>query len=369
MTAASITTLWFAMGIGTLLGVAMIIADRIQSGRAVRRAVAQEGLLVRHIELRFLTRGPFSAEIGIPGIGKSDALYRVLADDPAGRPHVLWARIPRGWGRPRCTVCRDVTPDRTPRGVNAPLFYTIVACLTAAMVAFIISISTGRVFGATLPGETIWARTVANYAALQTYADSGTVEVGMGSVSAPLRERHSFRTYFKKPRYYFFEFTKQGNADRLVVWSDLDAFHSWWKTTGIETDYPKGRGLAAFTSAVAISHGSIVMAAPLLFPGAGLVGTTTQFGDPADAGMEEVEGHPCHKLTGWAKDVYPLTHHEVNVRKATVWIDAQTLLIRKVFEDTPKGTPAGQLATVTTTFRFHANPALDDRYFRFAPPE
>jgi hypothetical protein len=183
--ATTMTYWWIAMGIGSLLGLATVISQRIQTGRAVRRAVAEEGLLVRHIELRFLTRGPFSAEIGLPGISYSDTLYRVVADDPTGRPHVLWARIPRGWGRPRCTVCRDVAPERTPRGLNAPAFYMLAACLAAALISFIILISTGRVFGATLPGETIWARTVANYAALQTYADSGTVEVGMGSVSAP----------------------------------------------------------------------------------------------------------------------------------------------------------------------------------------
>ncbi len=217
--------------------------------------------------------------------------------------------------------------------------------------------------------EDIWARSKAAYASLQSYADSGTVEIEYGSVAGPLRDRHTFRTYFRKPRFFYFDFVKQGNADRLVVWSDLDAFHGWWKLTGVETTYPKGSGSGAFTTGVAITKGSITMTSPLLFPGAGLVGTTTEFADPTDAGLDTLSGHPCHRLVGIAKSVYPQTGHEVNVRRTTIWIDSKTFLIRKVFEDTPKGTIAGAVNRVTTTFQPHANPSLQDDRFKFTPPE
>jgi len=373
----------------------LAIAHWLQTSRAVRRAIAEEGLTVRHMELRFLTRGPFPHEIGLPGINHSDTLYRVLAQDAHGTPQVLWARVPVGWwwGPRPCATCRDATPERTPRGLGATAFYILVACLTAAMLAAI-ALSATSLFAATpahsryvrlvtIPatrergvrrrelarGAAIWEQTLAAYAALQAYADSGTVDVVMGSVGQPLRERHIFRTYFKKPRFYFFEFTKAANADQVVVWSDLDLFHSWWKTTGVATDYPKGRGAGAFTMSVTLTKGSIAVIAPLLFPSAGLVGTATQFNDPVDAGTEEVDGHQCHKLTGVAKDVYRITGYEVNVRKTIIWVDAQTMLIRKVFEDAPKGHTAGSLSTTTTTFQPHGNPTLADSAFTFTPPE
>ena len=387
---------WIPLAVGPPLGLALAIAHWLQTSRAVRRAVAEEGLIVRHLELRFLTRGPFPPAIGLPGISHSDTLYRVQAEDASGAPQVVWARVPVRWwwSPPRCATCRDANPERTGQGIGATAFYILVGCLTVAMLAAIISISAGRAFAATPPhpgvarktptlairggagtrerrarGDAIWEQTLATYATLQTYADSGTVDLVLGSVEQPLRERHTFHTYFKKPRFYLFDFTKAANADRVVVWGDLDLFHTWWKTTGVATDYPKGRGSGAFTMSVTLTKGSISVIAPLLFPGAGLVGTATQFTDPVDAGTEKVDGHECHKLTGVAKDVYRITGYEVNIRQTIIWIDVQSRLIRKVFEDAPKGHPAGTVSTTTTTFQPHANPTLDDSAFAFTPPQ
>jgi outer membrane lipoprotein-sorting protein len=58
--------------------------------------------------------------------------------------------------------------------------------------------------------------------------------------------------------------------------------------------------------------------------------------------------------------------NEVNVRKMTTWIDAESLLIRKVVEQWK--TLPGQISRMTTTFEPEANPALDESRFRFAPP-
>jgi outer membrane lipoprotein-sorting protein len=54
------------------------------------------------------------------------------------------------------------------------------------------------------------------------------------------------------------------------------------------------------------------------------------------------------------------------VRKATVWIDPETLLIRKVLEDASDGTGTSRL---TVTFVPQANPPLDDARFTFTPPQ
>lgn len=219
-----------------------------------------------------------------------------------------------------------------------------------------------------LAGEDILARSRATYAALKSYADTGTVDIEYGPSSKPIRERHTFGTYYRAPRRYFFDFTKHQKADRFVVWSDEESFHTWWQTTGVENSYPKGKGATAFVMAAMPTKNAVAQIAPLLFSQAGLVGTLTELGDASVVGTETLNGRSCHKLAGIAKSIYPATQHVTNVRRTTVWIDAETLLVRKVVEDTPRGTPAGLVSRVTTTFYPQANPRLEDGRFSFVPP-
>jgi hypothetical protein len=51
-----------------------------------------------------------------------------------------------------------------------------------------------------------------------------------------------------------------------------------------------------------------------------------------------------------------------------VWIDVETSLVRKIFEDTPKGAGGGIASSITTTFEPQANPTLEDGRFRFTVP-
>lgn len=379
---------------GTPVVVAWLLVDRVRSGRLVRRALAQEGYVLRQLEQRYFTRGPFTEMRRLPGVKHSEMLYRVIAEDRSGAAHVLWARLgaPTPWAPARFEIRHDEAPDHTPRGIGAPLFLGVLV-IVVLLFTTILAISVRPAEAASAPphvssastgtrgaareasaasrrrAEDLWTRTRATYAALQGYADTGAVEVAFGSAADPSRERHTFRTNVRKPRLFFFDFVKQGDADRVVVWSDQQAFHGWWKTTGVETDYPKGSGSTAFVTSTFPTRGSIVMIAPLIFPGAGLVGTTTEFGEPTDGGLETIDGHACHKLVGVARSVYPATGKVTNIRKTTIWVDAQSFLIRKVFEDSPKGTVGGHVGTTTTFFRPHANPVLTDAQFTFTPPE
>ncbi len=214
----------------------------------------------------------------------------------------------------------------------------------------------------------VLAQSKATYAALQTYSDSGTVLHEFGSnPKNPSKEVHRFHTNFRRPRSFLFDFVKSNAADRYVVWGDDQAFHGWWRTTGLQYDYPKGQGSGAFSGAATQTKGSILLIPPLLFTGAGLSGTLTQFGDAEDDGKEAINGHDCYRITGVAKDVYQ-TGKEVNVRKVIVWIDVKTMLIRRVFEDTPRSTMANWVSRYYTTFEPMANPKLDDGRFAFTPP-
>jgi outer membrane lipoprotein-sorting protein len=215
--------------------------------------------------------------------------------------------------------------------------------------------------------DDVVARSRAMYAALESYADTGTVELEFGPATASVRERHEFKTYYRAPRHFHFDFTKL-DGDRFVVWSDDEAFHTWWKASGLEQSYGKGRGAGAFAAGAALTKQSVLQISPWLFPQAGLAGTLTELSDVSLAGTEIVDGRRCHKILAVAKSVYPATGHETNVRKTTVWIDVETLLVARIFEDSPRGTPPGDVSRVTTTFQARGNPALEDGHFRFTPP-
>jgi outer membrane lipoprotein-sorting protein len=211
-------------------------------------------------------------------------------------------------------------------------------------------------------------RTRAAYAALKSYADTGSVDLEFGPASGPVHEHHTFTTRFRAPRRFYFDFVKARNVDRFVVWSDDEAFHTWWQQASTADTYPKGQGTTAFVIGGVPTSQALTMIAPLLFPQADLIGTLTELGDLSAAGSEAVNGHPCLKFVGTAKAVYRATGHETHVRRTTIWIDAQTLLVRKVFEDTPQGTAGSDVSRTTTTIDPQANPVLDDSRFAFTPP-
>src|SRR5205823_5414598 len=125
----------------------------------------------------------------------------------------------------------------------------------------------------------------------------------------PSHEHHTFKTFYRAPREFMFDFVKQQNIDRFVIWSDADAFHTWWQTTGIETTYPKGQGAGAFVAATPPTSNTVMLLAPLLFAQAGLAGTLTEIADVKAAGTESVNGHLCQKIVGVARSVYQATGH------------------------------------------------------------
>jgi outer membrane lipoprotein-sorting protein len=219
------------------------------------------------------------------------------------------------------------------------------------------------------PGNDLMARARSTYAGLKSYSDTGTlvIESGAGG-SVPSIERHTFKTFFRAPRHFYFDFIKDPNAgaDRFVLWIDAEAAHTWWATTGVEDAYPPGSGIGAFAIASAPTEGAVMGIAPLLFAKSGLGGDV--FENFTSAGTEMVNGHQCQRLNGIAKSVYQATGRVTNIRKASVWIDQDTLLFRKIFTDTPQGTVAGSVMQSTLTFEPQANPTLDDAKFKFTPP-
>ena len=207
-------------------------------------------------------------------------------------------------------------------------------------------------------------RSRAMYAALNSYTDSGVVINEFGPANGAVTEKHNFTTCFRRaPRAFYFDFKKSG-GDRFVIWADPKAFHTWWKTIGSQTDYPNPSNTGAFVTADPNTLGSAVKIPSLLYKGA-LAGAFSHFTDAVNDGMEDIGGHKCYRLVGTAKDVYGATGRETNIRKMTVWIDAESLLIRKVVE-VPKDVPTGYVNRVTTTFEPEANPTIDESKFKFS---
>jgi hypothetical protein len=211
--------------------------------------------------------------------------------------------------------------------------------------------------------ENILQRTRAMYAALRTYADSGVVlrEYGTGSS----KDRHTFTTSFNRvPRRFVLDFRKQG-GDRFVIWGDPDAFHTWWQTTGVQSDYPNPNNLPAINQTGYTTVGSSTKIPGLLYGKAALEGLFSNFADPALEGTDEISGRRCYRLVGRSSDFYK-TGHEVNIHKLTVWIDVESLLIRRAQEEW-KALP-GTISRTTTTFEPQANSVLDDKRLQFVPP-
>ncbi len=115
-------------------GVRRLVADN----RRVRPWLDQQGYRALHVEMRFLTSGPFE-NIQLPGTSHGDSLYRVLAQDATGAECVVWVCVARTG--PRWELRRDPSPERTRRGLGAPAFAGFVTVLIVVVVSGILLLS------------------------------------------------------------------------------------------------------------------------------------------------------------------------------------------------------------------------------------
>lgn len=224
----------------------------------------------------------------------------------------------------------------------------------------------------------ILGRSAAAYAALQSYADTGTVTQENTTIT-----RSKFRTRFVRPaRNFFFEYQalysegKSGSGRKL----DLTTYHYvFWMLHGELQTYGAherahevfpadgGGQVGAIRGGDHRTYGTSVLVPSLLYSKSGMFGVIQELEEATDAGFEWVGGHRCYKLMGIARSHYP-NGRVFNVRPTTVWIDAETFLIRKIFTDTPKGPGLGLVQRYTYTFEPRPNPALHDSLFTFTVP-
>ena len=79
-------------------------------------------------------------------------------------------------------------------------------------------------------------------------------------------------------------------------------------------------------------------------------------------------GQRSYEILGRARSGYATGRGET-LRPTAVWIDAETLLVRTLLEETSPRLPAGTVQRSTTTFEPRANPDLSDSVFQFVVPQ
>ena len=221
----------------------------------------------------------------------------------------------------------------------------------------------------------ILERSMAAYQKLQTYSDSGTVTLVYDNNTT----YGVWRTHFqRKPNSFFFKFRELKVVHTSYGTTPLNRELIWWLSNGkLETWNPQHKEHQVYIAgqhnqitplrAELQTHGAITLIPTMFYSKAGLFGVLQEIVKLAEAGTEVVNGRNCHKLTGFAQSSYP-SGKTFNTRPVTIWIDTETMMIRKVFQDTPKGRGVGSVVRYTYTVFPEANPPLTPKHFQYKVP-
>jgi hypothetical protein len=146
----------------------------------------------------------------------------------------------------------------------------------------------------------------------------------------------------------------------LQTWSSKSQTHETYPADG-------GQQVNALKNAGYSTASVSVLVPSHLYSRSGLASPLHATEDVEADGFETVNGRRCYRILGVERWRYP-SGQETGVRAITIWIDAETFLIHKVFQDTPKGMPRNAINRRTIVFRHLANPKLDPGLFRFTVP-
>jgi hypothetical protein len=222
----------------------------------------------------------------------------------------------------------------------------------------------------------VLAKSRSAYAALTSYADSGTVLDESGGFT----DRSTFRTLFiRDPRYLLIEYRAVASeyksgfrlplSNHVVLWMENSEMQTWHSKTEAHETYPAdgGQQVNALKSSAYSTAGISVLIPSHLYSKSGLASAVHATEEAEADGFEVVNGRRCFRLLGVERWRYP-SGRETGVRPITLWIDAETYLIHKVLQDTPKGMPRGSVSRRITTLKHQANPKLEPAQFRYAVP-
>src|SRR5207248_1805823 len=155
-------------------------------------------------------------------------------------------------------------------------------------------------------------RSMDTYAALNSYADTGEVIDEFPGITG-----HSvFKTYLRRKNgldFYFdytFEYEADPKGNRLPF---TNSRRVWWlRNHTLETydfeskehrTYPPTSNQTEPLNEPR-TKGASLLITELLFKRSNLPGTLNQIEESSEAGMEDVDAHPCHKVIGIAASYY-----------------------------------------------------------------
>jgi hypothetical protein len=201
------------------------------------------------------------------------------------------------------------------------------------------------------------------YQKLRTYSDTGEVVMDYQGVGTRVltSTRGSFQTSYEAPRHFRMTFRKE-NGEELAIWTKGQerTVYSWWSATRVADSSPSA---IPFLTAASPTLGTTTLIPTLLFPQAKLNAQLDQLSDPKLDADEAVDGHACYRIRGNETAI-----KGTMVRPLVVWIDRESLLVRRVAEDTPESMGKGGVSRTTWTIHPQANPALGEGDFGFTPP-
>jgi hypothetical protein len=243
------------------------------------------------------------------------------------------------------------------------------------LVATATASDTGTARRAAFNAEEVLAKTRAAYAALTSYADSGTVLEEAGHIS-----RSSFRVLFtRKPHQLLIEYRAIALEDKTgrriplnnhqVFWLENGDLQTWSGRSQAHETYPAdgGQQVNALKNAAYSTAGMSVLIPSHLYAKAGMLSPVHATEQAEADGFEVVNGRRCFRIVGVEQWRYP-SGKVTGTRAITLWIDTETYLIHKVVQDTPKSMGRGVISRRITTIKPQANPTLEPAQFRFAVP-
>lgn len=179
----------------------------------------------------------------------------------------------------------------------------------------------------TLDARDILSRTARVYRASGSYADTGTVRTVYPTRSGDRTGETFFKTAYVAPHDFRFESTMHdfGTIEvNFVAWKGQDSVQTWFSVnpdlskdiTSIQSALDAGAG---------ISRDSSGMIPGLIFPGTKLGGDIVRMTSAERLEDTQVDGFDCFQVRGfrWPNAGEP----------TTVWIDKQSFLIRRVYEE------------------------------------
>lgn len=207
----------------------------------------------------------------------------------------------------------------------------------------------------------------AAYAQLETYHDTGSILIEEKSIGAPLTsERHTFTTRFAAPKRFYFDYRKDPTFtdERYVIWCAADTFSTWWSATQTVERFAQGDGQNAFAIAEYPTSGAALLVPPLLFQSADLHGPLADFDAPVSAGTETISERTHYVLSADLR----VNHWSDATRTTTIWIDAETYLVRRIVQDTPSGMSRDVIQRMTVTLEPATDLSYGEEAFSFSPP-